>query len=39
LSEDSPKIFLKGGLFDHIPRPGVSSFPEEKPEWLQVAEK
>ncbi|KZM27295.1 uncharacterized protein EKO05_0005572 [Ascochyta rabiei] len=37
LSEDSPKIILKGGLFDHIPRPGVTSFEQNQPKWLEIA--
>ncbi|KAJ8116503.1 hypothetical protein OPT61_g2084 [Boeremia exigua] len=37
LSEDSPKIILKGGIFDHLPKPAFSSFPQNKPEWLEIA--
>jgi hypothetical protein len=35
LSNDSSKMFLKGGLFEHIPAPGYKSFGEEEPKWLQ----
>jgi hypothetical protein len=36
LAMDAPKIILKGGLFDHLPRPGVTSFPQNQPEWLDI---
>jgi hypothetical protein len=31
------KVILKGGLFDHIPRPGVKSFEKEQPEWMEIS--
>lgn len=37
LSEDSPKIIMKGGLFDHISRPGLSSFEQNQPKWLEIS--
>lgn len=37
LSEDTPKIILKGGLFEQLAKPGFTSFPQDKPEWLEVA--
>jgi hypothetical protein len=31
LSEDSPKIILKAGLFENLPPPSVKSFEQEEP--------
>jgi hypothetical protein len=36
LSDDSPKIILKGGLFEHLARPSYKSFEEEEPSWMKV---
>lgn len=36
-SDDSPKVFLMGGLFEHIPVPEHESFEQEKPEWMTIA--
>jgi hypothetical protein len=36
LSEDSPKIILKSGLFEHLPAPSHKFFEEEKPSWMEV---
>jgi hypothetical protein len=32
---NSSKLFLKGGLFDHIPAPSFKSFEQDEPEWLK----
>ncbi|KAH6642269.1 Mss4-like protein [Boeremia exigua] len=39
LSDDSPQIFVKGGLFSHCPhpKPNYTAFPQDKPEWLEIA--
>ncbi|CAN9230101.1 unnamed protein product [Alternaria alternata] len=36
VGDDSPKMFLKGGLFDKIPAPGFKSFEQEEPSWLKI---
>lgn len=37
LSPESPKVIVKGGLFDRIPEPTFESFAEDKPSWMNVA--
>ncbi|KAJ4984545.1 hypothetical protein SVAN01_09946 [Stagonosporopsis vannaccii] len=37
LSENTPKIILKGGLFDQLSKPVFESFAQDKPEWLEIA--
>ena len=36
VGDESPKMFLKGGLFDKIPAPGFKSFEQEEPSWLKI---
>ncbi|KAH8725790.1 Mss4-like protein [Phaeosphaeriaceae sp. PMI808] len=36
-SEDSPKIILKAGLFEHIPPPTVKGFQQEEPAWIKIS--
>ena len=36
LGDDSPKIILKGGLFEQIPVPGFKSFEQNEPEWMRI---
>ena len=37
LSGETPKVILKGGLFEHIPAPAAKSFEHEEPPWMKVA--
>jgi hypothetical protein len=36
LGDDSPKIVLKGGLFENIPVPGYKSFEQDEPSWMKI---
>ncbi|KAL1797747.1 hypothetical protein ACET3X_004353 [Alternaria dauci] len=36
MGDDSPKMFLKAGLFDKIPVPGLKSFEQEEPSWMKI---
>ncbi|EUC46284.1 hypothetical protein COCMIDRAFT_93255 [Bipolaris oryzae ATCC 44560] len=38
LGNDSPKMILGGGLFEHIPAPSYKSFPEKEPSWMSILE-
>ncbi|KAJ4290415.1 hypothetical protein N0V90_010631 [Kalmusia sp. IMI 367209] len=37
MGPEAPKLILKGGLFDSIPAPAGESFPQDRPEWLNVS--
>lgn len=36
LADESPKMVLNGGLFDHLPEPGHKSFEQEEPSWMSI---
>jgi hypothetical protein len=36
LGDDSPKLALKGGLFNKIPVPGYKAFEQEEPSWMKI---
>ncbi|EMD87740.1 hypothetical protein COCC4DRAFT_62517 [Bipolaris maydis ATCC 48331] len=38
ISDDSPIVVLKSGLFEHIPAPADKSFAEEEPSWIKILE-
>lgn len=39
LSVDPQRIVVKAGLFGYLPKPGIAIFPQNQPEWLEVAKE
>jgi hypothetical protein len=36
ISEDAPKMYLKAGLFEHLPPPARKVFEKDEPSWMKI---